>query len=172
MPHPLVTQLRFARSEFQRGLRDVLEEDGIQRIQPMNSISWIVGHLANQENYYWVRFAQQKEIAPQLNHLVGSGRPASTPPLSEMWTVWDEVTLAADIYLDSITSEILTTYFEYDGRTLRESAGTLLQRNLYHYWYHLGEASAVRQVLGHPDLPDFVGNMSDATYKPETNEGD
>ena len=30
----------------------------------------------------------------------------------------------------------------------------------YHYWFHIGEAHAVRQMLGHVDLPDFVGDMS------------
>jgi hypothetical protein len=38
----------------------------------------------------------------------------------------------------------------------------------YHYWYHLGEALAVRQMLGHRDLPDFVGDIdSQAPYRPE-----
>jgi hypothetical protein len=48
--HPLVTQLRFARSEFQRCLDGVSAEDAVHRFGPMNCISWIVGHLANQEN--------------------------------------------------------------------------------------------------------------------------
>jgi hypothetical protein len=40
-------------------------------------------------------------------------------------------------------------------------------RTIYHYWYHLGEALAIRQVLGHTDLPDFVGNIDDeAPYQP------
>ena len=38
MPHPLVTQLRFARSEFVRCLEGVSPEDGIARIVPMNCI--------------------------------------------------------------------------------------------------------------------------------------
>jgi hypothetical protein len=36
----------------------------------------------------------------------------------------------------------------------------------YHYWYHLGEAHAIRQMLGHQDLPQFVGDMSAAVYRP------
>jgi hypothetical protein len=38
----------------------------------------------------------------------------------------------------------------------------------YHYWDHLGEAMAVRQLLGHPDLPTFVGDIDKAPYRPET----
>jgi hypothetical protein len=47
-----------------------------------------------------------------------------------------------------------------------ESIGTLLYRNLYHYWFHTGEAHAIRQMLGHRDLPQFVGDMSKALYRP------
>jgi hypothetical protein len=30
-----------------------------------------------------------------------------------------------------------------------------------------GEAHAIRQMLGHTDLPQFVGDMSEALYRPE-----
>ena len=48
MAHPLVAQLRFARSEFVRGLDGVSEADGLVRQLPMNSLGWMVGHMANQ----------------------------------------------------------------------------------------------------------------------------
>jgi len=48
-----------------------------------------------------------------------------------------------------------------------ESIGTLLMRNIFHYWYHTGEASAVRQMLGHAGVPEFVGDISTAAYRPE-----
>ena len=40
----------------------------------------------------------------------------------------------------------------------------------YHYWFHTGEAHAIRQMLGHQDLPQFVGEMSSALYRPEAAE--
>jgi hypothetical protein len=46
MVHPLVQQLRFARSEFLRGLDGVTVEEGRKRFMPMNCIAWNVGHLA------------------------------------------------------------------------------------------------------------------------------
>lgn len=55
MPHPLVTQLRFARSELVRCLEGVSPEDALRRIEPMNCLSWIVGHLASQEHFLWVQ---------------------------------------------------------------------------------------------------------------------
>ena len=165
--HPLVTQLRFARSEFQRGLYGVSAEDALRRFEPMNCISWIIGHLANQENRYWVLWAQGQNIAPGLNERVGWGKPPTTPPLDEMWAVWRDITRVADEFLDTLTTDRLQTHLEWKGEPLRESIGTMLRRNTYHYWYHLGESHAIRQMLGHTDLPQFVGDMSEALYRPE-----
>jgi uncharacterized damage-inducible protein DinB len=163
----LVNQLRFTRTELVRCLEGVTDTEAQKRIEPMNSISWIVGHLADQENLYWVRMAQGIRIFQDLKELVGYGRPPSTPPLDEMWSAWREITSTADRYLDSISTEELGTYFEVGGKQIKENVGTLLMRNTYHYWFHTGEAYAIRQILGHSDLPDFVGIMSQAAYQPE-----
>jgi hypothetical protein len=165
MRHPLVIQLHFARSEFVRCLDGVSDEDARRRLAPMNCISWIIGHLANQEHRYWVHWAQGKNLAPDLNKLVGWGQPPSTPPLDEMWDTWRAVTRAADEFLETLTPEQLETHLEWKGEPVRESVGTLIHRNTYHYWYHLGEAHAIRQMLGHTDLPQFVGDMSEALYR-------
>jgi len=165
--HPLVIQLRFARSEFVRCVSTVSAEDAVRRFEPMNCISWMVGHLANQEHRYWVVVAQGRELMPGLNDLVGYGKPASTPPLEEMWAAWTAVTQAADEFLDGLAAEQLQQFLEWKGEALAESIGTMLLRNMYHYWFHTGEAHAVQQLLGHRDLPDFVGDMSAALYRPE-----
>ena len=167
MTHPLVTQLRFARSELARCLEGVSDQAARRRFQPMNCISWIVGHLASQENFYWVIGAQGQNPAPNLYELVGWGQPASTPPLDEMWAVWRTITSAADGYLDTLTPELLQSHLEWEGKPLPENIGTRLLRNTYHYWFHTGEAHAIRQLLGHPNLPQFVGSMSRALYRPE-----
>ena len=167
-PHFLVAQLRFTRREFVRCLEGVGLDEARRRLMPMNCISWMVGHLANQEHRYWVVFAQQKNLAPDLNDLVGYGKPASIPPLGEMWEAWRKVTNEADKYLDTLTPEIMQKYLLREGKPLDENIGTLLMRNIYHYWYHIGEASAVRQMMGHTNLPDFVGDMIAAAYRPES----
>jgi hypothetical protein len=165
--HPLVVQLRFARSEFLRGLEGLSPEDASQRFLPMNCISWMVGHLANQETRYWVRLAQGQELYPELNDLVGYRRPASTPPLGDMLAAWYAITAAADCYLETVTPAVLENYFVWKEKRIDESIGTLLQRNIYHYWYHTGESQAVRQMLGHDNLAEYVGEMSEAVYRPE-----
>ena len=134
MAHPLVIQLRFARSEFARCLEGVSAEDAVRRILPMNCISWIVGHMANQEQGWWLFLAQGRLLVPGLNDLVGYRKPASTPPLDEMWDAWRTITQAADEYLDTLTTEILQTHLEYKGGRRPESIGTMIYRSTYHYW--------------------------------------
>lgn len=169
-PAPLVTQLRFARSEFVRGLAGVSAEHGVVRLDPMNSIGWMVGHLANQEHRYWVVLAGGTDLVPGLAERVGTGRPPSTPPLAEMWAHWRLVTTAADAYLDTLTINGLSTFLQRHGRPVTEDVGTLLLRTIYHYWFHAGEAAAIRQLLGHPNLPEFVGDMSAAAYRGEVDK--
>ncbi|MBN1201860.1 MAG: DinB family protein [Anaerolineae bacterium] len=167
MPHLLVAQLRFARSEFMRCMEGVSEEDAVRRLEPMNCISWMVGHLATQENYLWVLSAQGIEMHLNLFDLVGYGSPPSTPPLADMFAAWKDITRAADTYLDTLTPAILQTHLAPQGKPMGESVGTSLLRNIFHYWFHTGEAHAIRQQLGHTNLPEYVGDMSDAIYRPE-----
>ena len=77
-----------------------------------------------------------------------------------------KVTAKADIFLDTLTTERLQEHVEWKGEALDESIGAMLQRVIYHYWYHLGEAHAARQMLGQRNLPEFVGEMDDLPYRP------
>ena len=165
MAHLLVDQLRFARAEFVRGLEGVTDEEARRRFEPMNCLSWTIGHLANQENTYWVLVAQGRcGSRPERSGRLG--KPASTPPLADMWAAWREVTAAADPYLDSLSEANMVEHLLWKGEPRPETIGTMLLRNLYHYWYHLGEGMAVRQMLGHTDLPQFVGDFGPAVYRP------
>ncbi|MBC8503421.1 MAG: DinB family protein [Chloroflexi bacterium] len=164
MTHALVTQLWFARSEFARCLEGVTPDDAIRTIDPMNSLSWIVGHLASQEHYLWVELAQGKIIAQGLREAVGFGSPASIPNWDEMLQIWGDVTNAADEYLSSLNDDGVRTHLLRQGKALREDIGKSLLRNIFHYWFHLGEAHAIRQQLGHADLPQFVGNMAEVRF--------
>ncbi len=166
MPHPLVSQLRFTRSEWVRGLEAVTAEEGGRRFGAINPIAWMIGHLAWQEQLYWLTRAQGRTPVPGLAR-VAFGAPATTPPLAEAWAAWRTVTSAADPFLDTLTTERLLTHYEVDGRPHPESIGTQMQRMIYHYWYHLGESQAVRQLLGHRDLPAFVGDIGRAPYCPD-----
>jgi hypothetical protein len=163
MTHPLVLQLRFTRNEFKRALQGVTAAEARRRFMPMNCISWNVGHLAWQEQRYWLYFRQNQLLLPEINNLFAYGAPASTPLLSEMLEAWRSITAAADPWLDVLTSEMLAkphpiavgagqNYYTF---------GSLMQRVIYHYWYHTGENMAIRQMLGQRDLPEFVGNIDE-----------
>jgi uncharacterized damage-inducible protein DinB len=160
MPHPLILQLRYARSEFKRGLEGLTDADARRRLLPMNCISWNIGHLAWQEQRYWLTRLQGQIPLPELNELVGYGQPACTPSLAEMWQAWQTVTQIADPFLDMLTTEkLLEVHYFDDQQTDYYTAGTLLQRVIYHYWYHNGENMAIRQMLGHTNLAEFVGDI-------------
>jgi hypothetical protein len=168
MAHPLVDQLRFTRQELRRGLDGISEEDARRRVSPMNSVSWMVGHLAWHEQLCWVIRGQGRIVVPELEELVRNSGPASTPPLGEMWNAWQAVTEASDPFLETLTTEALQTHPVVDGKPGLQSFGTLLRRVTYHYWFHIGEALAVRQILGNQDLPEFVGDIHvQAPYRPE-----
>ena len=163
--HPLVEQLRFTRSEFRRGLRGTTEADGARRLEPMNSIGWIVAHMAWHEQRYWLTRALQRTPRPELNEIAANGGPATTPSLKAMLGAWAEVTTAADLWLDRLVAEDLDRSLAGTGP--RRTIGSALLRVTYHYWFHTGEILAIRQVLGHRRLPEFVGNLDDeAPYRP------
>jgi uncharacterized damage-inducible protein DinB len=168
MSHPLVDQLHFTRSEFQRCLKGLTPEEAARRFLPMNCIAWNVGHLAWHEQRYFVTYPTSKVLYPQLNELYAYGAPASTPDLNEMLKLWKKVTKEADVFLDTLTVAKLQEQVIKDGKPIQRYWGNMLQRVIYHYWYHTGENAAIRQNLGHTDLPQFVGNIDrQAPYRPE-----
>jgi len=170
MPHPLVLQLRFTRSEFKRALEGVTDPDARRRFAPMNCISWNIGHLAWQEQRYWLFRGQGQLLLPHINDLFAYGAPTSAPALDAAWEAWHAIIAAADPWLDTLTVEQLRAQHPVtiDGEQYCFTFGSLMQRVIYHYWYHTGENMAIRQLLGHSSLPEFVGNIDEeAPYQPE-----
>ncbi len=168
MVHPLVSQLRFARGEFRRSLEGITDEEARKRFMPMNCVSWMVGHLAAQEQRYWCDVAQGEVVSQRAYDLTAYGKPGTTPPLDDMWADWTAITAKADVFFETLSFDRLRDFLLHRGKPVDESIGTMLQRNIYHYWYHIGESQAVRQMLGHTNLPEFVGDFGqDAAYRPE-----
>jgi DinB family protein len=164
VPHPLVVQLRFTRREWLRGLKTVTAEDAARRIGRINPIAWMIGHLAWQEQL-WLERAQGVTPVPEVKRF-GYGKSLSVPSLDEAWAWWRAVTTAADPYLDSLARPMLTRAWKRERSG--ETPGTKLHRTTYHYWFHLGESQAVRQMLGDARLPDFVGSFGASQYRPES----
>jgi hypothetical protein len=131
----------------------------------MNSIGWIVAHMAWHEQRYWLTRGVGETPRPELNEIAANGGPATTPPLRAMIAAWRTVTTAADPWLDGLTAADLPAPLPGSGP--KRTIGSAIQRVTYHYWFHTGEILAIRQVLGHARLPEFVGNIDDdAPYRP------
>jgi hypothetical protein len=168
MLHPLVEQFRFTRSEWLRGLRGVSIKDAGRHVRPMNCISWNVGHLAWHEQRTFLTRPQGIVLIPELNRLFAVGAPMSTPALAEMTKAWRLITAAADPFLNGLNAEALQHDLPLNGKPTGQALGTALRRITYHYWYHIGETQAMRQMLGHRRLPTYVGNIEKlAPYRPE-----
>jgi len=134
----------------------------------MNCISWTVGHLAWHEQRTWLTRAQNKILFPNLNELFAYGAAMNTPSFKEMLETWRTVTQAANSFLDTLTTETLQNDLLLNGEAVGQTLGSALRRVTYHYWYHIGEIQAIRQMLRHKDLPEYVGNIeTEAPYRPE-----
>jgi hypothetical protein len=127
-----------------------------------------VGHLGWHEHRYWLELAQGKMLFPKLNEIYAFGAPMSTPSLKEMLELWQTVTTAADPYLGGLTTASLQIDLLREGKSVGQTIGSALRRVTYHYWYHIGEIQAIRQMLGHKRLPEYVGDIEmEAPYRPE-----
>ena len=168
MAHPVVEQLRFTRGEWLRGLRGVSEADGARHFGQMNSISWIVGHLTWQEQRYLLHRPQGIMLRPDIQAEFVSGGPMSTPSLRDMLAAWQKVTATTEDFLDRLTTQALLVDLPLDGKRTGQSQGSAIRRMTYHYWYHIGEIQAIRQMLGQQKLPIYVGAIElKAPYRSE-----
>jgi hypothetical protein len=134
----------------------------------MNCISWNIGHLAWQEQRYWLYRAQDRLPYPRLVDEFAYGAPMSTPSLGDMLGIWHAVTEASNPFLDSLTGQRLLEDLPLEGKPTGQALGSAMQRMIYHYWYHIGEIQAIRQMLGHTGLPEYVGDIEElAPYRQE-----
>ncbi len=100
--------------------------DGVsQQLEPINSTSWIIGHLAVQDQQQGIEPAQAALQDPSHPDFVGNGKPASPPPVDEMWTIWSGFKYETDQNFETKTSQMLTTHQEKDEAPGSESAGRL-----------------------------------------------
>jgi hypothetical protein len=168
MTHPVVDQLRFTRSEWRRGLSGVTEREGARHFGQMNSIGWIVGHLTWQEQRYLLDRPQGILPRPDIQTEFASGAPMTTPSLREMLKAWRSITMRTDPFLDKLTTRKLLVDLPFNGKHSGQTQGSAIRRMTYHYWFHIGEIQAIRQILGQKRLPRYVGAIeAKAPYRPE-----
>jgi DinB family protein len=165
----VVEQLRFTRGEWLRGLRGLTEADGAKHFGQMNSVGWIVGHLTWQEQRYLLHRPQGLMPRPDIQAEFATGAPMTTPSLREMLAAWRSITRKTDAFLDALTTPKLLVDLPLGGKRTGQSQGSAIRRMTYHYWFHIGEIQAIRQMLGQKKLPIYVGAIeAKAPYRPET----
>jgi hypothetical protein len=159
--HHLVRYLQHARREFRRAVDGMSVADSERRVGGINSVAWMVGHLAWQEQAYWLTSRGEAALADL--DAFGGGRPEAPPQFDPLFDVWARVTSAADGWLTSLDDADLRSHLV--GRRLfeRENIGTLLTRTSSHYYLHIGQITAVRRLLGER-VPAFVGPQTGAEY--------
>jgi len=96
MKHYLVTQLEFARDEFQRVMQGVSSQEGERVLPPFNSLGFMVAHMAVHEHTMWILMGQQRKLYSGIGSQFGSGAAATVPQWDEVWQIWHHVTREAD----------------------------------------------------------------------------
>jgi hypothetical protein len=150
--YPLTDMAAFALSEFERGLKGLSDEDARKRLTKadgteMNAISWTIGHIAG----HWLH------RPPHLQRYAMGSVDATPPPLAEMLALLEDAKAFSASWLPR-ADEALLARIPPDGSTGGENVGTALMRATLHTWFHAGEINAIRQMLGHREIP-FVGLM-------------
>jgi len=134
----------------------------------MNSIGWIVGHLAWQEQRYLLHRPQGIMLREDIQTEFFSGAPMSTPSLTKMLNAWRTITKTTEPFLDRLTTKKLLVDVPLNGKKSGQTQGSAIRRLTYHYWFHIGEILAIRQQLGEKGLPEYVGSIeAKAPYRPE-----
>ncbi len=82
--------------------------------------------------------------------------------------MWKKITRDSSSYLESLDTTMLRAELLKKGKPIGQTLGSAMHRITYHYWYHIGEIQAIRQMLGHHNLPVYVGSIEkQAPYTPE-----
>jgi DinB superfamily len=168
MAHPLVDQLRFTRAEWVRALSGVTEEDANRHFGQMNSIGWIVGHLAwHEQRTFHVRPRGELPF-PAIDKELASGAAMTTPSLKAMRSAWNKLTKESEPFLDSLTERALLKDLPRNGKPSGQRFADAVRRMTFHYWFHIGEILAIRQMIGGKRLPEYVGDLEAmAPYRPK-----
>ena len=154
--HVLSEMVKLSRTEFERNLTGLSDEDARKRLEPMNCISWIIAHVANQHHAFFIALPGGRKVEERYR-IYGFGNQPAQPPLEEALALWQEACRDSDAWLESATDEDMMTVPE--GMRNGENMGTLMVRCIFHTWDHLGEISSIRQIFGHkpPQFVDILG---------------
>ena len=148
----------FAIAEFRRGLEGLTPDEARTRVPKagageMNAITWIAGHVST----HWLSVAALAagHARPEdAGRFAGANADPTPPELETMLARLDAARSATREWLAAAADELLAQ--PMGGRAGGENLGEGVLRATLHTWFHAGEVNAVRQMLGHAEIP-FVG---------------
>lgn len=172
-PPRLVRLLWDAWDELER-VAEALPTPGRGRpIGRLNAGSWIVAHVAQQQDAYWCTGAQGLEPDAWLaDHEVGFGSGPSVPDYHEALAALGRVRARAIPYLRSLRDENLEAVMQpAQGSRRAQTVGDMLVRAIGHVFVHTGELATVASLVGAPDL-GVPGRLTHSTAPPRAAAGD
>ena len=128
----------------------------------LNAGSWVVAHVAQQQEAYWCTGAQGLDPDEWLAGLeVGFGSEPSVPDYRESLDAFARTRARSIPYLRSLRDEDLESVMA--GRA--ETVGDLLVRAVGHVFVHTGELATIASLVGAPDL-GAPGRLTHSTAPP------
>ena len=136
----------------------------------LNAGSWVVAHVAQQQDAYWCTGAQGLEADTWLaGHEVGFGSEPSVPDYAEALETFGRVRARAIPYLRSLRDDDLDAVAPGAGGG--QTVGDLLVRSVGHVFAHTGELAAIASLVGAPDF-GVPGRLTHSTAPPPRAESD
>ena len=138
----------------------------------LNAGSWVVAHVAQQQESYWCTGAQGLEPDAWLAGLdVGFGSEPSVPDYREALEAFARIRARAIPYLRSLRDDDLDAVMEpSDGSGRAQTVGDLVVRAVGHVFVHTGELATIASLVGAPDL-GVPGRMTHSTGPPAAASG-
>ncbi len=154
----LITRILLAaRTDLLRAVDGLDNTHGALRLGGLNEAAWMIAHLAEQEQRYWLSAFRDPAVAPELD-AYRRGRPEEVMPLSRAIDTWLAVSAATEPRLLGLRETELARAAPDPGAGPGESVGVMCLRVFGHYYLHIGQLTAVRRWIGLP-VPAFVGRL-------------
>ena len=153
------------RRELRRAIEGLNDVDMEKRVGGINSVAWIIGHLAWQEQAYWLEPRGLPLVSAQLADY-GSGKtvPEQMDTFETLFAQWQKVTESSNDWLESLSTEDLKGHLKGRKSFEKENIGSLLMRVIGHYYLHIGQITVIRKILGY-NVPAFVGSQEGAFFE-------
>ena len=148
----IIYQYKITNNQVLNYINDINDSESKTVFEPLNCISWTIGHLARYNNLAFASRSRGVKVPDKFRDFE-NGSPHSQKDLIYVKGLWLETLNATEKFLDSLEEKDLKkvpdneSYIELNKKE-EENLGTFMTRRIFHSWNHLGEIASVRQLLG------------------------